>query len=192
MPMRGYGIAAVVAVLGVAVAGGAQAAERPTADEIAARLMDVTPRAGQQVEEEWDRPEITCTPIEARGMYYDDDEPVARRPRLQMEVNFAFASAELTADAAELLAVLAEALNSPMLEGSRFLLVGHTDAVGSEEANLALSERRAEAVFEHLVARHGVAPERLRARGCGKAVLLVPGDPPSPRNRRVEVINAGP
>lgn len=111
---------------------------------------------------------------------------------MQLEVNFAFASAELTADAVELLDQLAQAIQSPGLTGTRFLLVGHTDAVGSEKANQTLSERRAEAVFQYLAGRHGIAPDRLKARGCGEAVLLVSDDARSPRNRRVEVVNAGP
>lgn len=172
------------------LAGGARADEHPTADEIAAQLMSITPRAGQTVEEEWDRPEITCTPLEARAAFYDEGEDVARRPRMQMEVNFAFGSDELTADAVELLGGLARAVQSPVLSGDRFLLVGHTDAVGTEEANLELAQRRARAVYEELVSAHGVDANRLRPRGCGEAVLLVT-DPRSPRNRRVEVINAG-
>lgn len=181
----------LAAGLSVVLAGGAGADEPPTADEIAARLMSITPRAGQIVEEEWDRPEITCTPLEARGAFYDEGEDVARRPRMQMEVNFAFGSDELTADAVELLDQLAMAMQSPMLAGDRFLVVGHTDAVGTEEANLSLSQRRARAVYEEVVSAHDVDPSRLRARGCGEGVLLVE-DPRSPRNRRVEVINAGP
>jgi outer membrane protein OmpA-like peptidoglycan-associated protein len=177
--------------LSCALLGAAKAADRPNADEIAAQLMAISPRAGQTLEEEWDRPELTCTPLEARGMFYAEGEEVARRPRMHLEVNFAFGSAELTADAVEVLDELAAAIQSPVLADSRFLLVGHTDAVGSDEANLDLSERRARAAYDHLVAGQGVAPERLRARGCGETVLLAE-DPRSPRNRRVEVINAGP
>lgn len=191
--MRSFGAALMLTLLTLATAVGVRADERPSADEIAAQLMAITPRApNQTLEEEWDRPELTCTPIEARGMFYDEGEEVVRRPRMQMEVNFAFASAELTADAIELLDELAGAFRSPMLAENRFLLVGHTDAVGSEEANEALSERRARAVYEHLVEAYGVDPDRLRPRGCGEAVLLAPKDPQSPRNRRVEVVNAGP
>jgi outer membrane protein OmpA-like peptidoglycan-associated protein len=171
----------------------ARAADHPDADQIAAQLMAITPRApNQTVEEEWDRPEITCTPIDARGVFYDEDEKVARRPRMQLEVNFAFGSAELTADAVELLDELAQALKRPTLADARFLMVGHTDAVGGDEANQRLSERRARAVHDYLVDVQAIAPGRLKARGCGEAVLVVPEDPRSPRNRRVEVVNAGP
>lgn len=53
--------------------------------------------------------------------------------------------------------------------GSASVVVeGHTDNVGDAEANLALSQKRAEAVVAHLVAA-GVAPDRLRAVGWGDA-----------------------
>jgi outer membrane protein OmpA-like peptidoglycan-associated protein len=177
----------------MAAAMDARAADQPDAAEIAAQLVPITLRASNEtIEEEWARPEITCTPIDARGVFYDEGEEVVRRPRLHLEVNFAFASAELTANAVEVLDELARALQTSMLADSRFLLVGHTDAVGNNEANRALSERRAHAVYEYLVNVHKIAPRRLKPRGCGEAVLLILTDPRSPRNRRVEVVNAGP
>ena len=70
------------------------------------------------------------------------------------------------------------------------MLVGHTDAEGSLEANRALSERRALAVVERLVASHGIAPERLRAEGVGYLVPRAPNttEEGRARNRRVEVV----
>lgn len=163
-----------------------------TAEDIAAQLIDISPRARTGVvEEEWERPDITCTPIDARGVFHADRETVVRRPRVQLEINFAFGSDELTRDALELIDQLAEALESPMLRDTRFLLVGHTDAVGSQDANMGLSKRRAETVFDRLTQVHGIAPERLLARGCGERMLLDRADTASPRNRRVEVVNAG-
>ena len=49
----------------------------------------------------------------------------------------------------------------------RVLLVGHTDANGSLESNIDLSERRAESVLNRLVNAHGVDPERVAAKGIG-------------------------
>lgn len=170
------------------------AAETLDADALARRLGGFTPRAGPNttIEDEWARPVLTCTPVATRGAFYDTGERVVRRPRVELEVNFAFGSAELMADAVSLLGTLAEALQKDRLQDQRFLLVGHTDAVGSAEANQVLSEARAEAVRRELSEVHGISPTRLRARGCGERRLLDPNDPASPRNRRVEVINAGP
>lgn len=69
-------------------------------------------------------------------------------------------------------------------------LVGHTDASGSLAANIALSERRAEAVAEVLVESFGVDATRVAAEGVG---FLAPRatnqtDEGRQKNRRVEVI----
>ncbi len=68
-------------------------------------------------------------------------------------------------------------------------VVGHTDSRGSEESNLDLSRRRAQAVADELVAA-GVARQRLSTRGLGEASPVNSNDTPEGRaqNRRVEVI----
>ena len=67
-------------------------------------------------------------------------------------------------------------------------VAGHTDAVGTDQYNDALSLRRAERVSALLVAR-GIPPERITAVGRGKRELLVPTPDgvAEPRNRRVEI-----
>ena len=74
---------------------------------------------------------------------------------------------------------------------SRVVVVGHTDVVGTREANLALSLKRAQAVRDDLV-RRGVASERLQVRGVGADQPV--GDDASEAgreaNRRVEFIIA--
>jgi OOP family OmpA-OmpF porin len=51
-------------------------------------------------------------------------------------------------------------------------IVGHADRLGSAKYNQRLSERRAQAVREYLVAK-GIAPERLKAYGKGKSMPVV-------------------
>ena len=65
---------------------------------------------------------------------------------------------------------------------------GHTDNVGKAAYNMSLSDRRAAAVKDWLVA-HGVAASRLSSRGYGDTVPLVPNDSDAhrARNRRVEL-----
>jgi outer membrane protein OmpA-like peptidoglycan-associated protein len=69
------------------------------------------------------------------------------------------------------------------------LVIGHTDTVGSDQANDALSRQRAETVRIALI-DHGIAPEVITVIGRGKRDPVVPtGDAVSePRNRRVEII----
>lgn len=55
----------------------------------------------------------------------------------------------------------------------RLQVEGHTDALGSDEYNLLLSMRRAAAVANHLVQRHGIDPARLVVLGKGENEPLV-------------------
>ena len=89
-----------------------------------------------------------------------------------------------------ILETLAAALSDPTIADDRFLLVGHTDALGGDAYNKMLSRQRAAAVKSFL-AEHGVDPARLSALGCGEARLADPSDPESGENRRVEIVNAG-
>ena len=106
---------------------------------------------------------------------------------------FPSGSATLTPEAEKMLDALARALNAPELVSYRFRIEGHTDTSGEAPVNLALSERRATTVREHLVSRLGVAPSRLAAAGLGETQLLVqtPDATAEPRNRRVQIVNVG-
>jgi outer membrane protein OmpA-like peptidoglycan-associated protein len=69
------------------------------------------------------------------------------------------------------------------------LVVGHTDAVGSDEFNDALARKRADAVRASLIAR-GIDGKDIAAIGKGKRELLIPTPDgvAEPRNRRVEIV----
>jgi outer membrane protein OmpA-like peptidoglycan-associated protein len=68
-----------------------------------------------------------------------------------------------------------------------FMIEGYTDAVGSPEDNLSLSDRRAESVAEVLTEQFGVPFENLTTQGYGEDYLKVPTDGPERLNRRVAV-----
>jgi outer membrane protein OmpA-like peptidoglycan-associated protein len=104
-------------------------------------------------------------------------------------VNFAFNSAELTADARKELDAVAEALNSPNLGKLDIVIAGHTDAVGNDDYNQVLSQRRAEAARNYLITQHRIDGKRLAAKGYGKSQLLLSADPTNELNRRVQFIN---
>ena len=71
-------------------------------------------------------------------------------------------------------------------------ITGHTDAVGSDEANQILSEGRANAVRNDLIKR-GVAAERMTAEGKGEREHVADNDTEEGRqlNRRVEFTITG-
>jgi OmpA-OmpF porin, OOP family len=106
---------------------------------------------------------------------------------LMMRVEFAFASAGLTPNAAGTLDRVAAILNDPKLQQRRFLVEGHTDAVGSDAKNVQLSQQRAMSVMAYLQQR-GIRADRLSATGFGKAQLLPGVGPTDGRNRRVEIV----
>ena len=103
-------------------------------------------------------------------------------------LRFATGSADLAEGPVEALDALAAYLARH--PDRRIGLVGHTDASGSLEANIALSRRRATAVLERLVADHGVARDRMEAQGMGYLSPLATNLTPEGResNRRVEAI----
>lgn len=114
-------------------------------------------------------------------------------PSVNLTVQFATNSAELTPAASRTLSELGRALSSATLATYKFRIEGHTDTVGSAEANKALSERRAQAVVAFLSSRFKIDASRLQAAGMGEDGLLVqtPANTAEPRNRRVQVINLG-
>lgn len=64
---------------------------------------------------------------------------------------------------------------------------GHTDSYGSDEYNIKLSQSRCESVVTYLIA-HGIAKERLRAKGYGETKPIDTNETPEGRqmNRRTE------
>jgi outer membrane protein OmpA-like peptidoglycan-associated protein len=114
-------------------------------------------------------------------------------PSVSLNVEFATGSAELTPQAMRTLNELGKALTSAELAGDKFRIEGHTDTVGSRALNQSLSEKRADAVVNYLIAKFSIDRARLEAVGMGEEGLAVatPPQTPEPRNRRVQVINLG-
>ncbi|MBM3313955.1 OmpA family protein [candidate division WOR-3 bacterium] len=67
---------------------------------------------------------------------------------------------------------------------------GHTDSYGAEEMNLALSQRRAQAVVNYLVNNLSCDQARLTAKGYGESQPVADNNTPEGRalNRRVEFV----
>jgi len=103
------------------------------------------------------------------------------------DVLFATGRADLKPEATGNLAALVTFLNS--YPNRTVMIEGHTDNVGSEGANVALSQRRADSVRSYLVGK-GIASARLSASGKGEGVPVADNASEMGRqqNRRVEVI----
>ena len=103
------------------------------------------------------------------------------------DVLFEFGKSELSSVAIRNVDKLADFLQQH--PARNLLIEGHTDSVGLDEFNLALSEKRANVVRDQLVAK-GIAAERITTMGYGKKYPVAGNDTPAGRqqNRRVEVV----
>jgi OmpA-OmpF porin, OOP family len=102
-------------------------------------------------------------------------------------IRFETGRADIDRDSAGLLDRLIEiAFRCP---SANIEIAGHTDAEGEEAANQTLSEKRAQAVVDHLV-RAGLPADRFTAVGYGSAQPLAPNETGDGRaqNRRIEFV----
>lgn len=128
-------------------------------------------------------------PLGARGLKPSEAALLAALPPAPKRFSLYFleGTTEMTATSATRLAeIRAEVARRP---GVEVQVTGHTDTVGNESANDALSLRRAEEVLNFL-ASQGFSRNVMSAVGRGERELQVPTDDnvSSPVNRRVEVI----
>jgi outer membrane protein OmpA-like peptidoglycan-associated protein len=103
------------------------------------------------------------------------------------DVLFSFGKADLSPGAVRNLDKLTGFLEKH--PDRNLLIEGHTDSIGSDAVNLALSQKRADAVKEALVGK-GISPDRIVTKGYGKQFPVASNDTESGRqlNRRVEVV----
>ncbi len=142
--------------------------ETPTADEFATMLFGDGPPPG----------------VKMRGIAMHDGAGAPSEPAVvAAPVNFAFNSADIPPEFEGVLASLAQAMLQPQAQGRMVIVAGHTDPVGGAAYNLALSERRAQAVAAYLI-QLGVPAGRIQPVGMGEQALLSPED--NALNRRVE------
>jgi outer membrane protein OmpA-like peptidoglycan-associated protein len=109
--------------------------------------------------------------------------------RADLRLSFELGSATLTPQAMEEAKVFAQSLMAPEMASMRFVIEGHTDAQGSRQSNMDLSQRRAQAVADYLTSL-GVSADRLQVKGYGSDRPLPGRSAASQDNRRVEAVLA--
>ena len=119
-------------------------------------------------------------------------QALSKLPNLTVEILFDFDSDWIRPESYRTIGLMADSLRHPVLLGFSFLIVGHTDAAGTREYNLGLSERRARRVKFVLETTFGIGSKRLMAVGFGEEQLRNPSDLQSGINRRVQLLNIGP
>lgn len=116
-------------------------------------------------------------------------ELAATKPKIDLEIQFDYNSADIARTSVAAVQALGKALSDPALKGSTFVVAGHTDAVGGEEYNQGLSERRADTIKKYLVQNYGLNGTDLVTVGYGKTKLKDAANGADPINRRVQVVN---
>lgn len=139
---------------------------------------------------------LDSPPVERVQRLYSIDE-VKRSARLRdmvrrLEIGnltFEFGAASIPPDQIGALSIVANAMLDLIDKNpaETFLIEGHTDAVGSDYANLILSDQRAYSVAIALTEVFGVPPENIATQGYGERYLKVNTEAPERLNRRVTI-----
>jgi OmpA-OmpF porin, OOP family len=187
----------MISKIGMTFAAGLFAASLSFGAQAQVQQMGATPKADDLIKAL--TPDAGASPdgLHVRGIRVLNATPGAAAPAaahpaaVALDVKFALGSADLTEAARQTIGQLAKAIKSDQLTPYRFQLSGHTDSSGKPDANLTLSQRRAEAVKSYLVDSFGIAPARLEAVGRGQEEPIDAAHPESGVNRRVQVAILG-
>ncbi len=155
--------------------------------EIKDRFAPLVLRDDRIVKKIW---EAAGKPIAAKAESYEPElarvgSPLFTKP---VSINFATGQSELVPEA---IAIINHQV-LPQLEiakGMSVRIEGNTDSIGDRRDNQALSELRAQAIVDYLIAK-GVSPKRLVARGNGAGLPVAPNNTPEGRalNRRTDIL----
>jgi len=201
----GFNIIRTIAMMGVALSltiGIAAAAEEVTSDQILRALapkkpltrgLSMTPPAEPAVNAAEGKFVDSLRNRSTRSLSVGEREQIATvaqtKPAIDLEITFDYNSANISKKSQSAVQALGKALSSDDLKGSTFVVAGHTDAVGGEEYNQDLSERRADAIKRYLMDKYGISGADLVTVGYGKGKPKAGVAPTDPSNRRVQVVN---
>jgi len=181
---------------GLAIAG-----EKVSADQILNALqpkpltrgLSAGPQADPAVEAKQARFVDSLRNRKTRSLSLGEREEIAElaasKPKIDLEIQFDYNSADISKTSTAAAQELGKALSNPSLKGSTFVVAGHTDAVGSEPYNLDLSERRADTIKRFLTEKFGINGADLVTVGYGESKPKDASAPTDPINRRVQVVN---
>ena len=128
-----------------------------------------------------------------RSLSLGEREEIAQiassKPKIDLEIRFDYNSAEISKDSTQAVQELGKALSQSSLKGQTFVVAGHTDAVGTDQYNQGLSERRADTIKRVLVEKYGLNGGDLVTVGYGESKPKDANAPLDPANRRVQVVN---
>jgi OmpA-OmpF porin, OOP family len=115
-------------------------------------------------------PELKDLPTFTVSIDFDSDTPVVRPSSYQT------------------VGRIADALVHASLLPYTFLIVGHTDSNGRREANVQLSQRRADAIRDSLVNTFKISSKRVQSLGLGEEQFIDQARPTSPVNQQIQIV----
>jgi OOP family OmpA-OmpF porin len=111
-----------------------------------------------------------------------------RLPHVTVDIQFNPGTPVIRPESYRTLGRIADALTNPALMSSTFLVVGRTDSTGRREINLALSQRRAEAIRDALATTFKISPKRVFAVGLGEEQLQDADHPKAVVNQQALIV----
>ena len=104
------------------------------------------------------------------------------------DIYFETGKSEIKGESYDALQMIAEYIKAH--SDKKYLVVGHTDNVGIFDANIKLSNERANAVINNLIVDHSVNKEQLKSYGVGPVAPVSSNstDEGKAKNRRVEIV----
>jgi outer membrane protein OmpA-like peptidoglycan-associated protein len=115
-------------------------------------------------------PELKDLPTFTVSIDFDSDTPVVRPSSY------------------ETVGRIADALVQANLLPYSFLIVGHTSSDGRREANVMLSQRRADAIRDSLVNTFKISSKRVQSLGLGEEQFVDQAHPTSPANVQIQIV----
>jgi outer membrane protein OmpA-like peptidoglycan-associated protein len=112
-------------------------------------------------------------------------------PQITVDVLFDPDSSIIRPGSYRTLGRLADTLTHPALLPYKFLIVGHTESGGRRDHNVAISQRRADAIRDTLVTMFKVSPKRVQSLGLGEEQLRDAARATAAANRRIQVVSLG-
>jgi outer membrane protein OmpA-like peptidoglycan-associated protein len=112
-------------------------------------------------------------------------------PTFNVAIQFDVDTPIILPDSYETIGRIADAFVNATLLSNTFLIVGHTDSNGKREANVILSQRRADAIRDVLVNTFKISAKRIQSLGLGEEQFIDQAHPTSPVNLQIQIVTVG-
>jgi OmpA-OmpF porin, OOP family len=109
-------------------------------------------------------------------------------PTFNLAIQFDVDTPIILPESYETVGRLADSLVNAQLLPYTFLIVGHMDSNGKREANVILSQRRADAIRDVLVNTFKISSKRISSLGLGEEQFIDQAHPTSPVNLQIQIV----